>query len=161
MTLTPSDLKTSSKAAAELGVPISEQELDLQSPVLELPGHVPCLLGHPRTGRLVGAACQVHPPAADLDKEEDVEPGQPDCVHGVMPSAGLCRVSGSVELKSAPNGRHNRARRRETKQSSIRPADRCFEFSDDLRTLDCAPRGPQDYADLKVLIRVWEALNSA
>ena len=82
MTLTPSDLKTSSKAAAELGVPISEQELDLQSPVLELPGHVPCLLCHPRTGRLVGAACQVHPPAADLDKEEGVEPGQPDCVHG-------------------------------------------------------------------------------
>src|SRR5215472_13899882 len=84
MTLSPSDLKTSSKAALnlELGVPISEQELDLQSPILQLPSQVPCLLGHLGAGRLAGTASQVNPPATDLDKEEDVEPGQPDCVHG-------------------------------------------------------------------------------
>ncbi|HKA12413.1 MAG TPA: hypothetical protein VKI99_18270 [Candidatus Dormibacteraeota bacterium] len=70
------------EGGAELGVSISEQELDLQSPILQPPRQVPCMLGHPGAGRVAGTARQVNAPAADLDKEEDVEPGQPDCVHG-------------------------------------------------------------------------------
>ena len=70
------------EGGTELGVPISEQQLDLQSPILQPPRQVPCMLGHPGAGRVAGTARQVNAPAADLDKEEDVEPGQPDCVHG-------------------------------------------------------------------------------
>jgi transposase InsO family protein len=62
MTLTPSDLNTWSKAALNLAS---------QSPILQLPGQVPCLLGHPGGGRLVGTASQVNAPAADLDKEQE------------------------------------------------------------------------------------------
>jgi transposase len=60
----------------------------------------------------------------------------------VMPRWGLCRPSGSVELKIAPVGRHNRVARRDVKLSCIRPADRCFEFSDCRRTLDSPQGGP-------------------
>ena len=82
MTLNPYRLEDLVEGGTELGVTISEQELDLQAPILQLPGQVPRLLGRPGAGRLAGTASQVNPSAADLDKEEDVEPGQPDCVHG-------------------------------------------------------------------------------
>ena len=49
---------------------------------LQFPSQVPCLLGHPRAGRLAGTASKVNAPTADLDKEEDGEPPQPDCVLG-------------------------------------------------------------------------------
>ena len=66
----------------ELGVSVTEQEPGAQLAVLELPGQVPSLLGHPLAGRVSGASCEVDATAAELDEEEDVEPGQPDGVDG-------------------------------------------------------------------------------
>ena len=56
------------------------RKLGLQLPVLELPGQVPRLLHHLRSGRTVGAAGQMDATAAHLDEEQHVEPGQPDRV---------------------------------------------------------------------------------
>jgi hypothetical protein len=38
----------------------------------ERPGELPRLLSDPGSVGVRGAACQVHPPAAELEKEEDV-----------------------------------------------------------------------------------------
>jgi len=66
------------ECGGELGVAIMEQELRREGAVLELPGQVPRLLGHPLGGRVVGAAGEVDAAAADLDEEEDVELGHAD-----------------------------------------------------------------------------------
>ena len=58
------------EGGTELGVPIAEQELDLQSPILQLPGQVPCLLGHPGAGRLAGIANVSHPDHGHQDDGE-------------------------------------------------------------------------------------------
>ena len=50
------------EAGGELGVPIAEQEVDLQAPILEHPGQVPRLLGHPGASRLIDAAGEVNAP---------------------------------------------------------------------------------------------------
>jgi hypothetical protein len=76
-TLTPEDLV---EGRTELGVAIPEQESGPQLAVMELPGQVPSLLHHPRSGRTVGAAGQMDATAAHLDEEQHVEPGQPDRV---------------------------------------------------------------------------------
>src|SRR5262249_25312057 len=47
---------------------------------LQLPGQVARLLEHPGLVGAVGAAGQVNATAADLDEEEEVEPGHPDRV---------------------------------------------------------------------------------
>ena len=39
-------------------------------------------LGDPRTGRVGGDACQVHPAVVELDDEQDVQPGEPDRLDG-------------------------------------------------------------------------------
>src|SRR5262249_2472916 len=66
----------------ELRVPIAKQELGPQGAVLELPSQVARLLDHPLRSRVIGAAGEMNSAAAHLYKEEDVEPGQPDRVHG-------------------------------------------------------------------------------
>jgi hypothetical protein len=68
------------EGSGELGVAITEEVPCSELSVLELPGQVASLLDHPGTGRMVGAAGQVHATAADLDEEQDVQPGQPDGV---------------------------------------------------------------------------------
>jgi hypothetical protein len=68
--------------AGELGVTVAEQEPGARLAVLQLPGQVASLLGHPLAGRVEGAAGEVDAAAGELDEEEDVEPGQPDGVDG-------------------------------------------------------------------------------
>ena len=75
MTSTDSLRKTSSKAAVNL-------ESRSRSRNLELTCQVASLLGHPLAGGVEGAAGEVNAAAAELDEEEDVEPGQPDGVDG-------------------------------------------------------------------------------
>jgi hypothetical protein len=82
MTSTPSLLKTLVETSGELGVSVPEQEACFDLAVLHLPGQIPRLLHHPLPGRAVGAAGEVNATAANLDKEEDIEPGQPDRVDG-------------------------------------------------------------------------------
>lgn len=68
------------EGGGELGIAVAEQEPGAQLAVLQLPGQVPSLLGHPLAGRVECAAGDVDAAAAELDEEEDVEPGQPDRV---------------------------------------------------------------------------------
>src|SRR5215472_4801518 len=78
-TLAAEDLVESGR---ELGIAIAEQELlGSKLALLQLPGQVARLLDHPSLVGAVGAAGEVNSTAADLDEEENVEPGQPDRVH--------------------------------------------------------------------------------
>jgi hypothetical protein len=70
------------EGAGELGVPVAEQEPGGKLPIPQPRCQVPSLLDDPLAGRVVGAAGEVNTAAADLDEEEDVEPGQPDGVDG-------------------------------------------------------------------------------
>jgi hypothetical protein len=70
------------EGSGELGVPVTEQELGGKVAILQLPGQVPSLLDDPFAGWVVGAAGEVKSATADLDDEEDVEPGQPDGIDG-------------------------------------------------------------------------------
>jgi len=65
------------EAGSELGVPIAEQELGRQRPILELPGQVPGLLGDPLAGGVGGDAAEVDLAASDLDEKQDVEALEP------------------------------------------------------------------------------------
>jgi hypothetical protein len=82
MISTPSLLKTLIEGSGELGVAVAEQEPGSKLAILELPGQVPSLLDDPGAGRMVGAAGEVNAATADLDEEEDVEPGQPHGIDG-------------------------------------------------------------------------------
>ena len=82
------------KSVGELLVPIANQETDLFCAIREGPRQLPSLLRHPRR---VGSWCasgQMHPPAAQLDEEQHVEPLQPDRLHGEESTAKmLCRCA--------------------------------------------------------------------
>src|SRR2546430_5561202 len=54
----------------ELGVPVTDEELEGVSVVLEVHQEVAGLLGYPLTGGMDGDPGQVHPPAAVLDEED-------------------------------------------------------------------------------------------
>ena len=82
MTSTASLRKTSSKVAVNFGIAVAEQEPGAYLAVLQLPGQVAGLLDDPLGGRVEGAAGEVDAAAAELDEEEDGEPGQPDRVDG-------------------------------------------------------------------------------
>ena len=59
------------EAGGELAVPITKQVAGLHDAILQLPGQVPGLLGHPLAGGVGGDAGEVCPAAGDLSEEED------------------------------------------------------------------------------------------
>ncbi len=75
--LGPEDLV---EAGCELGVTISDQELDRLRSLGELECEVPGLLDHPGAGRMGRDAGEVHPSGIEFDEEQDVQPSQQ---HGV------------------------------------------------------------------------------
>src|SRR6266571_6591850 len=60
------------EVAAELAVPVVDEEAKRRSPLLERPGELAGLLGDPWSGRVRGAAGEVDAPAFQLDEEEHV-----------------------------------------------------------------------------------------
>src|SRR5262245_16650683 len=81
MTSTPSLLNTSSNAAVNFESRSRSRNLPAERrPGPSRPGCA--LLDHPLRSRVVGAAGEMNSAAAHLYKEEDVEPGQLDRVHG-------------------------------------------------------------------------------
>ena len=61
------------EADRELRVPIADQEPAGQGTVLDLPRQIAGLLGDPGSGRVRGAAGEMHPPRPQLDEEQDVD----------------------------------------------------------------------------------------
>src|SRR5665213_1436007 len=64
----------------ELGVPVTDQELDGMDPILQHHGQVPRLLDNPGTGRMSGDPGHMHPSGVELDEEQHVEALQQHCV---------------------------------------------------------------------------------
>ena len=60
----------------ELGVPVTDQELERGGLLVEDADEVAGLLGDPQAGGMVGDAGQVHPPAFELDEEQHIHPPQ-------------------------------------------------------------------------------------
>jgi hypothetical protein len=66
----------------ELGVPVADQEPERGSTVIQLNHEIAGLLGHPRASRMGRDTSQVHPPAAQFDDEQHIQPPQPNSVDG-------------------------------------------------------------------------------
>ena len=66
------------EAGGELGVSIVEEIAGLEDAVLQLPGQVAGLLGHPLAGGVGGDAGKMDLAAGELYKEEDVQALEPD-----------------------------------------------------------------------------------
>jgi Helix-turn-helix of DDE superfamily endonuclease len=66
--------------SGELGVPVTDQELEVVSAALEVHQEVAGLLSHPLTCGVGGDPGQVHAPGAVLDEEQDVQAPQE---HGI------------------------------------------------------------------------------
>jgi hypothetical protein len=66
--------------SGELGVPVTDQELEAVSAALEVHQEVAGLLGHPLTRGVGGDPDQVHAPGAVLDEKQDVQAPQE---HGI------------------------------------------------------------------------------
>jgi hypothetical protein len=64
--------------AAELGVPVPDEEPEPAAVVGELGEQIPRLLGDPDAGRVRSDPRQPHPSAVQLDEEQDVQAGQRD-----------------------------------------------------------------------------------
>jgi hypothetical protein len=69
------------KAAAELGVAISDQEPCSDIAILQRPSQVPSLLEHPFLGRVISTASKMDPAGAEFDEEECVEAAEEDGIH--------------------------------------------------------------------------------
>jgi hypothetical protein len=61
------------EARSELGVPVTDQELDWMDPIIQHHRQVPRLLDNPGTGRMSGDPGHMYPSGVDLDEEEHVE----------------------------------------------------------------------------------------
>ena len=70
------------EAGGELGVSIVEEIAGLEDAVLQLPGQVAGLLGHPLAGGVGGDAGKMDLAAGELYKEEDVQALEPDGIAG-------------------------------------------------------------------------------
>jgi hypothetical protein len=70
------------EGAWELGIAVVDQESHWLVAVVELHEQVACLLQHPCSVRLAGAADVLHSAAADREKHEHVQAAQPDRVDG-------------------------------------------------------------------------------
>src|ERR1035437_1838580 len=68
--------------AAELRVPVADEEPDRAAATIEHHGKVPRLLRHPRRVRVCGRGAHVDPPAAELDEHEDVQRPEPGGLDG-------------------------------------------------------------------------------
>ena len=65
----------------ELGVPVADQKPERRGPI-KRGDNVAGLLGNPRTSRVGGDPSQVHPPAAQFDDEQHLQPLQEHRVDG-------------------------------------------------------------------------------
>jgi len=65
----------------ELGVPVTDEELDGVDPICQHRGQVPRLLDHLDPGRVNGDRGHVHPPGVEFDEEQHVEALQQHRVH--------------------------------------------------------------------------------
>ena len=70
------------EAAAELRITVAEHEAYLSSPVRKHQQQVAGLLGHPLPGWMRRHPGHMDPPGVQFDKEQDVQPPQPDSVDG-------------------------------------------------------------------------------
>src|SRR5664280_1020193 len=61
------------EARSELGVSVTDQELDGMDPILQCHGQVPRLLDHPGPDRMGGDPGHMHSAGVELDEEEYVE----------------------------------------------------------------------------------------
>jgi hypothetical protein len=64
------------EGGGELGIPVSDQELQAVNVILEVHEQVAGLLGHPRASRMGGDPGQVHAPGSVLDEEQYVQAAQ-------------------------------------------------------------------------------------
>ena len=80
------------EAAAELRVTVADQKADPSSSLPEHQQQVAGLLGDPGAVGVGGHTARVDPPGLQLDKEQHVQPSQPDGVDG---EAGR-RLGGAV-----------------------------------------------------------------
>ena len=69
-------VNTASNACGELGVPVTDQELEICGLIAKIHEQVTGLLGHPSAGGVGGDAQQVHTPGGVFDKEQDVQAAQ-------------------------------------------------------------------------------------
>jgi hypothetical protein len=70
------------KAAREFVIAIPNQPANRFRALTDGPGHLPCSLRDPLLARMGRAAGEVHPPTADFDEEQHVQPLEPNRVDG-------------------------------------------------------------------------------
>ena len=68
------------EATREFVIAIPNQPTNRFGALGEEPGHLPCMLRHPLLVRMGRAAGEVHPPTADFDEEQYVQPLEPNRV---------------------------------------------------------------------------------
>jgi hypothetical protein len=71
--------------AGELDVAVPDEDRRSAARVVEPPAELTCLLGHPRRGRVGGAAGDEHAPGVDLEEEQHVQRVEPDRLDGDPP----------------------------------------------------------------------------
>src|SRR5437588_485243 len=109
--LDPLTLKHGVEGGAELRVAIVDQKARRLSSLGQRPRELARLLRHPGAARVLGAPRYVHSAAAELDEEEDIEPGGKDGVDGEEVAREHARRLAADEL--APGGSGSPARRSE------------------------------------------------
>ena len=72
-TCTPSSASTASNDAAQFGVAVADHEPEVAGLFAEVHQQVAGLLSHPRLGRVVGHAKQMHPSGGDLHDDQHVQ----------------------------------------------------------------------------------------
>jgi hypothetical protein len=70
------------ESAAELGVSVPDQEPNAGGPVGQVHHQVASLLGNPLAGGVGRDAQQMNPPGGELDREQYIQPGEQQRVHG-------------------------------------------------------------------------------
>jgi hypothetical protein len=88
-----------------------DQEARRRGSLAERPAELARLLRAPRVARVPGAAHYVHPAAAELDEEEDIQPGGKDGIDGEEVGREHARRLAADEL--APGDAGSLARRSE------------------------------------------------
>jgi len=107
------ELNCSSSAArvavldrGELGVPVSDEELDGMESILQHHRQVPRLLDNPGTGRMSGDSGHMHPSGVELDEEQHVEASMPACCFFSVDTVLLKRRLGVEELRPGQTTPH-------------------------------------------------------
>ncbi|MGO8870298.1 MAG: hypothetical protein ACLQPH_02655 [Acidimicrobiales bacterium] len=89
------------EGSRELGIPVTDQELDRSSTFCEFVGQVPGLLNDPGSGRVFRDARDVNLQGVELDEEQDVELSEKDSVGGEEVARQHGRGLGLQELLPA------------------------------------------------------------